>query len=59
MAALQLGPLDNPDHIFRDDSYSSFDQSFIDQDSIFEEIDEENDMKCLNPVDYKLSGFIQ
>ena len=43
MAALQLGPLDNPDNIFRDDSYSSFDQSFIDQDSIFEEIDEEND----------------
>ena len=43
MAALQLGPLDNPDNIFQDDSYSSFDQSFIDQDNIFEEIDEEND----------------
>ena len=52
MAALQTGPLDNPDNIFQDDLYSAFDSSYIDHDDIFSSIDDENKYFDKNNEEY-------
>ena len=52
MAALQTGPLDNPDNIFQDDLYSAFDSSYIDHDDIFSSIDDENKYFDTNNEEY-------